>query len=165
MDYNDIGPGLQKYIRKSTYNGMTKDGKELYLKYAKKIIRKLEKPVDSEEEILIQKFADASLGKHVCNVRKANRSEQHREIAFVGMRYRGGHRFKSDDVVRLEKDDNNVHDPNAVKVLLKDGKEWKHVAYVAAVDAKWLRTIDFEKLALSHQHTYNASATYHIQLK
>jgi hypothetical protein len=52
------------------------------------------------------------------------------------MRYRGNHRFSDGDILQLRRDDDNPVDSNALNVMLRDGKKWRHVANVAREDAK-----------------------------
>lgn len=164
MKYSDISSNIRKYIRKTTYNDMSDDGQKLYRKSAKKLVRKiaeLEDDNESDDEYdndddddISEKFLNISIVPH------------YREITFVGMRYRGNHHFCKNDIVKLEKDDDNPHDRNAVKVMVKDGKKWKHAAFVTRDDAIYLRGIpDFEKKPLRFEKNYAASTTYHIQTK
>jgi hypothetical protein len=69
----------------------------------------------------------------------------------VGMRYYGDHVFTMDDDIRLEKEDDNPHDSNAIKVMV-DGV---HKAYVSKLENKGIRYVeDFEhkkvKLIANH---------------
>ncbi|KAG0050330.1 hypothetical protein BGZ83_004874 [Gryganskiella cystojenkinii] len=61
------------------------------------------------------------------------------QLAFVGMRHRGNHRFQPSDVVSLENEDDNKYDKLAVKVLVLKNKKLHHAAYVTKDDAKVLR--------------------------
>ncbi|KAG0201750.1 hypothetical protein BGX28_005525 [Mortierella sp. GBA30] len=156
MDYANIPKETKKYIRKSTYIAMDEDERKLYIKSVKGLIHKLEElnespSDDSDEEVVVAK-----------PYRKLNS----RYISFVGMRFREDRHFFPDDEVKLERDDNNVMDPNAVMVMVKKHKKWKHVAYVAREDAKWLRSITgFEKLPLEWEKDTRASCTYSIDLR
>jgi hypothetical protein len=150
MEYMNIASELREYIRKSAYNKLDDNGKELYIKYIKRLLNKL------EETLVVKKLDDMAIG----------REKTSRRISFVGMRYHGEHYFTADDDVRLEKEDDNPVDTNAVKVVLKGRKKWKHVAYVAKEDAKWLRTVDdFEGLSLEYISTFYASAVYKIWIE
>ncbi len=53
-------------------------------------------------------------------------------FSVVGMKYYGNHEFSHNDEndIKLEKDSNNIHDKNAIKVLLED----KHVGYISTED-------------------------------
>jgi hypothetical protein len=125
---------------------MTESEQKLYLKCVKRLIRKL-------EELREQSDDDTSQDDFMC-----------REITFVGMRFHGNHRFSSKDVVKLEKDDNNPKDPNAIKVMVKVGKKWNHVAYVCREDAKWLHTMNgFETFVLEHVKNFAQSVAYNIK--
>ncbi|OZJ01422.1 hypothetical protein BZG36_05707 [Bifiguratus adelaidae] len=55
----------------------------------------------------------------------------------VGMRYCGNHQFSEDDIIKLEKEDNNPTDKTAIKILVND----KKVAYVAKEYTQRLRKI------------------------
>ena len=50
-----------------------------------------------------------------------------RSFMVVGMRFRGGHKFKKSDIITLELEPSNTYDKNAIKVII-DGI---HKAYVA----------------------------------
>ena len=50
----------------------------------------------------------------------------------VGMRFRGNHIFTLEDRIVLQEDNNNPHDPNAVKILVVTGDDsLTHVAYTS----------------------------------
>jgi hypothetical protein len=145
MEYTDIPKDIKNFVRKSTYLSMTEEEQMLYLKCVKRLMRKLDELHEDSDDDTSQ--------------------DDYREITFVGMRFRGDHRFSSKDVVKLEKDDNNPKDPNAVKVMMKVNKRWNHVAYVCREDAKWLRTINgFETLLLEHVSNFAQSTAYNIKL-
>jgi hypothetical protein len=147
MEYINIDSEIREYIRKSAYNKLNDNGKELYIKSIKRLLNKL-------EERLVKELDNMTVSK------------PSRKITFVGMKYLGGHYFTPFCKVRLEKEDDNPVDNNAIKVMLKDRKKWKYVAYVAKKDAKWLRTIDgFEGLSLEHISTFNASADYKVWIE
>ena len=150
MDYSDIPDEQRQYVRKKTYNAMTTDEKALYIKYVKKLVRRLDELDESDDEpIKLIKTRTSTIVKS-------------RSVAFVGMKYRGGHVFSIDDHVRLEADDDNPMDKNAIKVMLKR-KKWEHVAFVDRDNAKWLRTVpDFEKMPLRWEKNTAASATYRL---
>lgn len=149
MEYIAISPELREYIRKSAYNKLDDGGKKLYIKSIKRLLNGL-------EERLVKELDDMTIGGEKTS----------RRISFVGMKYRGEHYFTIDDHIRLEKEDDNPVDRNAVKVMLKDRKKWKHVAYVAKKDAKWLRTVDdFEELSLEYIRSFNASVDYRIWIE
>lgn len=158
MDYTDIPSDIRRFVRKSTYLGMTEEEQKLYLKCVKRLMRKLDELHEDSDDVyeydISEKFTNISIVPHF------------REITFVGMRYRGDHHFRKDDIVKLEKDDDNPHDHNAVKVMVKDGKNWKHAAFVTRSDAVYLRGIpDFEKKPMKFEKNYAASTTYYIQTK
>jgi hypothetical protein len=73
----------------------------------------------------------------------------------VGMRFRGGHVFSEGDEITLEKEDDNLHDSNAIKILVQG----KHVAYVVRNDAIKLRGISkFEENKVKFVRMFAASA-------
>lgn len=158
MEYRDISVDTKKYIRKSTYIGMDNDDKKLYLKMIKRLIRKL-------DELECDTSGD-EISKPRRYTKPVYRKLNSRYIDFVGMRFRGDHRFSSDDKVRLEKEDDNPKDSNAVRVMVKKDKKWRHVAYVARDDAEWLRAVgDFEELPLEWAKDTRATSTYSIDLR
>lgn len=88
-----------------------------------------------------------------------------RRIRFVGMRFYGDHEFTADDVVKLEKDNGDIH-PSAIKVMLLRKNKWKHVAYVNRENAIWLQTIEgFEKLDLTFVEMEYRLGVYSIDLR
>lgn len=77
------------------------------------------------------------------------------QFTAVGMRFRGGHMFSDKDHITLQKDDENSHDKNAVKILVDN----KHVAYATREDAVRLRRIDdFENKRVIFKQHFPASA-------
>lgn len=165
MHYYDIPTKQRQYVRKSTYENMTDKKRVLYLKYVKKLLEKLsEDGDDSEDEV--QEESLSSNGLTWRNKTKTARKLNTRNITFVGMRYRGDHVFSSDDEVRLEKEDNNPKDRNAVAVKVRKHKKWKHVAYTTRYDAVWLRSFEgFEELPLEWQKNSPTSCIYSIDLR
>lgn len=156
-------------MKKSTYMEMDKEERRLYLKFAKKLVLELEELYDnnsgsddvddtnsSDSEIEIREIASESEEIPNSNLQY---------ITFVGMHYRGDHRFSSDDRVRLEKEDDNSKDSNAIMVKVRKRRKWVHVAYVSRRNAKWLRSADdFEKLPLSWIKNSQTTSTYSIDL-
>lgn len=85
------------------------------------------------------------------------------EIWFVGMRFRGNHRFTENDEIKLEPEDNNSYDPNAVKVLVLKENEWKHVAYCDRDSALRVRNINkWDNLKFNFIDRYPQSVKYSI---
>lgn len=74
----------------------------------------------------------------------------------VGMRYRNNHSFSIGDTVTLKEEDNNIHDPNAIQVLVNN----KHVAYVSREDAPKLRSIGFENKLCTCSDVFPRSARF-----
>jgi len=162
MEYTKISGDIKKYVRKSTYIGMDKIERKLYIKMVKELKSKL-------DELEISEDTDTSDDEDKSRRKRDNKSYNklsYRSITVVGMKFHGDHRFDSSDVIRLEKEDNNPKDSNAVKVMLNEGKKWKHKAYVCREDAMWLRTIDgFEKLPLELIGDSWATYKYTIDLR
>ncbi|KAF9931466.1 hypothetical protein FBU30_010082 [Linnemannia zychae] len=87
-----------------------------------------------------------------------------KEIAFVGMKYRGGHEFSPSDRVRLERDPSNPVDMNAIKVMVYKKGKWDHVAYVGRDDANALKDqLGIEHMKLTYLRAYAASVKYRLQ--
>jgi hypothetical protein len=83
------------------------------------------------------------------------------EFFAVGMRFRGNHIFRFEDKIRLEKEDDNPYDSNAIKILVHNSEaKWIHVAYVAREDAVKLRrkVKDFVNCKIVFKTRYAASA-------
>ncbi|KFH61745.1 hypothetical protein MVEG_12415 [Podila verticillata NRRL 6337] len=123
MEYNDIEPEVKRYMRRSTFKDMPEDAQRIYVKGIRRIIRKLSE-LDNRESYI--KIAG-----------KTSEPRPSLEFMVVGMRFRGDHKFSHKDDITLELDDDNRVDKYAIKVLV-DGK---HVAFVAAEDARKLRKI------------------------
>jgi len=92
----------------------------------------------------------------------------------VGMRFRGNHMFSSEDEILLEKENDNPHDNNAIKILVKNKKyegestvaSYKHAAYVTRNDAIELRKInDFEKYKVEFRKRFAASAEMVLKIE
>jgi hypothetical protein len=90
------------------------------------IIRLASENIELEEIIGVTKQLDS------ITIRKEN-------VTFmgVGMKYHGNHQFSEDDIIKLEKEDNNPTDKTAIKILVDD----KKVAYVAKEYTQRLREI------------------------
>eukprot|EP00667_Euglena_gracilis_P017383 EG_transcript_18300 len=81
-------------------------------------------------------------------------------FSVVGMRFYGDHSFQETDKVALQKDPENKHDPNAVKVLVGD----QHVAFVLAVDCLTVRAvISRPKYRIRLVKKYPASALFSLE--
>ena len=152
MEFHEIPDELCGYINRLKYLGMKPDERGIYLKYAKRIVRKLESLENSLEKLDIG-------AKH----KRLN----YRNVKFVGMRFHGDHVFSEDDRVRLEPDYKERHpQPGTIKVMLQKSKKWITVAYVERGDARWLNTIEgFEKLSLTFANSYDLKALYTIDLR
>lgn len=134
MEYRDLAIEHRRYIRKSVYQVMTPMERKIYLKHTKRLIDELNNLDESSSSSESTTSDD---------------NPAYRDIRFVGMHHRGNHCFSNTDNVALVKDNSNLFDPNAIKVMLKDGAKWKHVAYVNRDDAKWLRSVtNFHELPL-----------------
>ena len=139
MDHSDIPDEHRQYIRKRTYNAMTNGERMLYLKYIKKLVQEMNSAnmLHDRPRIKVQPRVESGI------------------ISLIDIRFGEGCVFDSDDIVHLERCDDNPRNLDAVKVMLKQGKTWKRVAYVDPDDAKWLRTIDgFEQAPLQLMLTY-----------
>jgi hypothetical protein len=81
------------------------------------------------------------------------------EFMVVGMRFYGGHKFSEDDVITLEKEDENASDNNAIKVLVSGQK----VAYVSRDYTKQLREMpNFEQKKIKFLRSFPQSAKLEI---
>lgn len=84
-----------------------------------------------------------------------------REIWVVGMRFQGHHRFSEADVLRLEGEDDNPEDPQAVKVMLYEEGLWQKVAYCTRKDARVLRDLPrWETATLNLHQRYGHSVSF-----
>lgn len=61
--------------------------------------------------------------------------QQENQTNSEGMRFRGNHKFSKRDTIKLEKDNKNKEDPNAIKIIVNN----KHVAYVGREYCELLR--------------------------
>jgi hypothetical protein len=138
MEYDDIPQYISRHISRSYYNQssleirqiLIENGNELHIKFK-------QHPYIVDEQGMIHPYA----------------VDNEVEIKFysVGMRYYGDHVFTMDDDIRLEKEDDNPHDSNAIKVMV-DGV---HKAYVSKIENQGIRCVeDFEhkkvKLIANH---------------
>jgi hypothetical protein len=154
---------------------MNKKERQLYLKSVKRLLTELGKLYDDSSDTTSSSDSEIEIRKKISRSKKIPNSNL-LYITFVGMNHRGDHRFSPDDKVRLEEENDNPKDPNAVMVkvylngLLSQAdrakqKKWVHVAYVARKDAKWLRDANgFEKLPLSWIKNTQTTCTYSIDL-
>jgi cobalamin biosynthesis Mg chelatase CobN len=79
----------------------------------------------------------------------------------VGMRFHGDHVFTSYDAIRLEREDDNSYDANAVRVMVNTAQ----VGYVAREDAIKIRSIEnFEHKKVKWVRNYSASASLDLML-
>lgn len=124
MDFYELEPEVRRYMRKSTFRDMSHDEQEIYVKGIRRIIRKISELNDRESYLEV---AD-----------KSSKSQSSQKFVAVGMRFIGNHDFSCDDNITLELDDDNHVDKYAIKILVNG----KHVAFVAAEDARKLRTVD-----------------------
>lgn len=150
MKYTKISVDLREFVKKATYEDMSEKGQELYIKYAKKLSRKIKK-LENDESDISEELAKTELQDH------------YREIVFMGMSFHGNHRFSADDTVKLLRDNSDPFNPGAVKVMLKNRKGWKKVAFLADVDAAFVRNIpNFERSPLKFESSSSILATYLI---
>lgn len=86
-------------------------------------------------------------------------------IWFVGMKYRGNHQFSSKDVIKLELEDDNVYDRNAVKVLVLKGDKYVHVAHCDRESARLVRKHDdLDNLIFTLDEYYPQSVKFRMNL-
>lgn len=153
MDYAEIPDEYRKYVKKSSYNKLDEDERRVYLKAIRHASRRFAKEQDefnssSEMQRCLEEMRIVPLST---------------EVSFVGIKYRGGFSFDVDTDVKLERDDDNPEDSNAIKVFIKKNNIWKHVAYVAKDDAIELRKYGrFEEKRLKFLRQYQTSARYRI---
>jgi hypothetical protein len=150
MEAHDIPDEIKKYINTQTYYCLKSEEREIYLKSAKKLMRKLDNLADSLDKLKIHD-----------KYRRLN----YRYIKFVGMRFYKNHTFTTDNRVRLEQDDTFFR-PNSIKVMLYKRNKWRHVAYVERGDARWLNAIgNYEELPLNFAEMRPGVAKYRVDLK
>jgi hypothetical protein len=138
MEYNLIPQHIRQFISRTVYTRSSPEVKEMMIEIGNELhIQFKEYPYMVDEQGALHPFA----------------VENEVKIKFyaVGMRYYGDHIFTMDDDIHLEKEDDNPHDSNAIKVMV-DGV---HKAYVSKLENKSLRCVkDFEhkkvKLITNH---------------
>ncbi|KFH61724.1 hypothetical protein MVEG_12440 [Podila verticillata NRRL 6337] len=147
MDYMDIPVHERQYIRKLTYNKMNDTQKEMYVK--------------SITDLLISFSAlRVDTTRNKSKQKRVKDKIPRRRIKFTGMKYRYNHVFTDSDRVKLKDGDDDV-----IKVLVKEDKKWKHVAYVSTDDVEWLRSVeDFEHKPLEWINVDKTYAIYDIIL-
>src|SRR5689334_7223015 len=129
MDYDEIPDEYRKYVRESSYTKLDDDERKAYLKGVKYAAKKFAKEMDelintSEMRMCIEVMKIVPLFT---------------EVSFVGIKGCRRHVFDYDDEVKLERDDDDPEDPNAIRVFVKKNNVWKHVVYVVKDDAMELR--------------------------
>lgn len=150
MEYRNLAIEHRHYIRKSAYQVMTPMERKIYLKHIKQMTDELNNLDESSSSE---------------STTSDDSPPTYRDIRFVGMHHRGNHCFSNSDIIALVKDNSNLFDLSAIKVMLRDEAKWKHVAYVNRDDAKWLRSIaSFHELPLKWVSNNKKTATYHIYL-
>jgi hypothetical protein len=81
-------------------------------------------------------------------------------VTVVGMKFRGNHRFSTNDIIFLEKDENNPYDKNAIKVMVDED----HKGFLTKEDAIKVRKIEnFESKVLEFVQHFKASAQLQIK--
>jgi hypothetical protein len=122
---------------------MDKKQKEMYLKSIQELVSSFNKLDISTETTSSD---DEPIHKPIIKPKR-------RRITFVDMKYRYNHVFTKDDQVKLKNDE------DVIKVLVKENKKWKHVAYVDREDIKWLQSVDdFTNLPLKWVNSYKTQA-------
>ena len=81
----------------------------------------------------------------------------------VGMRFRGGHKFKKSDIITLELEPSNTYDKNAIKVMV-DGI---HKAYVAKNEnvsiGDLIKQYPNYRITAHGKKNYNQSASMNLE--
>ena len=81
----------------------------------------------------------------------------------VGMRFRGGHKFKKSDIITLELEPSNSYDKNAIKVMV-DGI---HKAYVAKNEnvsiGDLMKQYPNYRITAHGKKNYNQSASMNLE--
>ncbi|CAJ0745478.1 6856_t:CDS:2 [Entrophospora sp. SA101] len=81
----------------------------------------------------------------------------------VGMRFRGGHKFKKSDTITLEPEPSNTYDKNAIKVMV-DGI---HKAYVAKDEnvsiGDLMKKYPNYRITAHGKKNYNKSASLNLE--
>ena len=117
--------------------------------------------LDAKVQICILQLASENVELH--NIIDNKLSEKIESVSLtknivfmvVGMRYYKNHKFDEDDRITLEREDDNPHDSNAIKVLVDDEK----VGYVAREYTTQLREIpDLEKKEIRFLRSFAQSA-------
>lgn len=77
-------------------------------------------------------------GNNIINITDSkNNKRDVISITIVGMRFHTKYKFTLNERIMLEYDDNNIHDPNAIKIISNN----TYVAYVLHEDAVFLRKL------------------------
>ncbi|CAJ0767868.1 15351_t:CDS:1, partial [Entrophospora sp. SA101] len=81
----------------------------------------------------------------------------------VGMRFRGGHKFKKSDTITLEPEPSNTYDKNAIKIMV-DGI---HKAYVAKDEnvsiGDLMKKYPNYRITAHGKKNYNKSASLNLE--
>ncbi|KAF9329148.1 hypothetical protein BGZ91_000686 [Linnemannia elongata] len=160
MEYSSIPKRVRKYIRKSTYIGMTPDEQCMYLMSATGMMYELDKSADEIKESLRE--------LNISEPREPRGKLNFRNVKFVGMRFFDDHVFKPSDEIKLVIDNSASYGLKcgSIKVMLRKSKKFKQVAYVERGDATWLRTVKgFEELPLEFMDIGFGKASYSIDLR
>ncbi|KAG0065390.1 hypothetical protein BGZ90_001797 [Linnemannia elongata] len=183
MNYLDIPIDQRHYVRESAYVLMSEGERRLYLKHVRRLVFELDELAESSSNDTVEStdvislevrgrvYPDESITNARADlIRRSPPGIVHHnthKIKFVGMKSRGGHRFSAKDIVHLEKDDDNLCNPNAIKVLLcKSGGKWVHVANVCQYNTKFLRRIvGFDELPLRFVSNNGRTSSYLIDLE
>lgn len=138
------------------------------MKIPKKVINKIALTEDEFEELnpkvqmCILRLATENIELHdIIGDKIADRLKaitiREEDVTFmaVGMRFHGNHKFSQDDVITLEKEDDNAHDSSAIKVLVGG----KKVGYVSRDYTKQLREVpNFEQKKIKLLRNFPQSA-------
>lgn len=153
MEYVNIPSREKRYVRERLYDEMNEEQRKIYIKSVRKLVSDLDK-------------LDITVSTEPKSVQPRSRKLGSRKIAFVAMEHVDMRVFSKDSVVKLKEDNYNDRSDYAVKVMLKEGKKWKHVAFVDGGDAVWLRSVDmFQKLPLEWVSSDTTTSKYSIDLR
>jgi hypothetical protein len=138
MDYIEIPDEERQFIRKGAYNKLNDAKKEMYLQSTRDLI--------------------SSFYKLDFAATKSNMKKGKKRIRFIDIKH--DHVFSEDDDVKLK------DYKDGIKVQVKMGKKWKHVAVVHKKDVKWLRDVAaFDSLQLKWIDGDEKHASYDVTVE
>lgn len=146
MEYRQIERGYRRYLSRRVYEQAAPEDRRELVEWAQSRYEQLKR----DPHIWGQHGERLPFG-----------ADETLDIKFyaVGMRFHGGHVFSSDDDIRLEREDDNPHDANAIRVMA-DGV---HVAYVSRQNTQTIRRIaNFEDKLVDLVCGYSASTLLNL---